>query len=76
MPTENLGLWTMQDMARAFDVTRQTVTAWVRDGVMLPPMRIGRRVYWRERDVRVWVNRHPPVGYRYHGNVLPWERGK
>lgn len=41
-----------QDLARVFNVSRPTITAWTREGRIPPPIKIGNKLLWR-RDVLV-----------------------
>ena len=40
---------------RGIAPTRRTVYSWQFRGVLPPPMRIGRRILWRESEIDDWL---------------------
>lgn len=57
------GIMTIDDVAKRYDVSTQTIYRWSRDGEMPKPVRVGRRlVRWRLLDLQQWErNRCRPV---------------
>ncbi len=49
-------LYTVEDLARLFQVTRETVFRWNSGGTGPRRVLIGRRVYYRSSDVKEWLN--------------------
>ena len=44
-----------KELAARYRVTRQTIWRWVREGVMPPPLRIGKAATrWEDSTIRRW----------------------
>jgi excisionase family DNA binding protein len=42
---------TIEDLAEKLNVCTQTVTNWVKRGVIPPPIKLGRLIRWRAADL-------------------------
>jgi predicted DNA-binding transcriptional regulator AlpA len=49
-------LYSVEDLARLFGVTKETVFRWNSGGTGPRRILIGRRVYYRSADVQEWIN--------------------
>lgn len=48
-------LLTLTETARRLSVPEGTLRQWVREGTAPPSTRIGKRRYFRDRDVAAWI---------------------
>lgn len=54
-------LWSSNDIMAYFRVSRSTISAWIRDGVIPKPMKIGPAGYlarWRRSEVIAAIEKH------------------
>lgn len=49
-------LLTKEALAEALSVAKRTVEAWVQAQYLPPPVRIGRRAYWRSDEFQGWLD--------------------
>ena len=53
---------TFKDLAAIFKKTETTIARWVKEGILPPPVRFGRRaVLWRAGDLEAFVQAMPPA---------------
>ncbi|GIV50651.1 MAG: hypothetical protein KatS3mg038_1172 [Candidatus Kapaibacterium sp.] len=46
------------ELAASLNVTRDTLSNWVRRGILPPPIKIGlRAIAWREDDIELWLEK-------------------
>ncbi|MBJ7391338.1 MAG: helix-turn-helix domain-containing protein [Chthoniobacterales bacterium] len=76
-------IWTVEDVADAFKVSRRTVANWTRDR-RIPHLKLGRLVRFRQADVMCAMTRFvvrevgssPPTRFSTHKishqNAAPW----
>lgn len=51
------GLMEMKEVCEMLGISRPTIYRWISDPAMNfpPPVRIGKRIGWREADVKEWL---------------------
>ena len=56
-------LLTGQELAERLGCSYRTMLRWVKQGVVPPGIRIGRRAMrWRESDISDWIESRTPAG--------------
>lgn len=48
-------LLSLTEVRALVPVTRQTLHAWVQEGLFPEPVKAGRRILWLEDEVQAWV---------------------
>lgn len=48
---------TKEDIAKVFDVCTRTLDNWINDGSLLPPKKLGNKVYWHPNTFYSWLER-------------------
>lgn len=53
---------TKEDIAKVFDVCTRTLDNWINDGSLLPPKKLGNKVYWHPNTFYSWLERRLTAG--------------